>query len=243
MCTHFMVLKKGDSHYSHGNTEPKRISSDTPLKLEGISALILWGEISRTTKLARRRQSRQKSEYLKVVILFLHMQKIPSHEACLFLFEDNHAAINMIMIGRSSSISSKFCTVLAPSINQGPPLFVRTGQVLFDGPARLEGGSDRMGAVHPRSTSTVCPMAQGAPWWPRSATRIPESPKEDLPEHQPGFPFDPSWGVVICTARVGVFPDCFRQRERSSKAKQAESRVRKRNCRFGTRSPIRFGPI
>ena len=29
---------------------------------------------------------------------------IPSHEACLFLFEDNHVAINMIMIDRSSAI-------------------------------------------------------------------------------------------------------------------------------------------
>ena len=37
-------------------------------------------------------------------MLFLQTHRIPSHEECLFNFDDNDLAIKMTMVGRSSSM-------------------------------------------------------------------------------------------------------------------------------------------
>ena len=65
---------------------------------------------------------------------------------------------------------------------------MRTGQVLFDGPTGLAGSSERVGAVHPRPTSTFSPMAQ-SPALVKVSVHYENSrmsPRRHSLKHQPG---------------------------------------------------------
>ena len=101
---------------SHSSTESEIISLDTGLRLDGLLALELWdlifsvfGNISHVSDRAGqpvngRNRSHNKIDVIQDIDFVPSNVQSASHEALLYVFEDNEAATKMIMKGRSPTM-------------------------------------------------------------------------------------------------------------------------------------------
>ena len=109
---------KKQTSVSHSSTESEIISLDAGLRLDGIPALDLWDLIvsvlGNTTQTAERpgrpvviegsQKSQGKTNVLKNIDCVPSNVQSSHQEALLYVFEDNEAVINMIIIGRSPTM-------------------------------------------------------------------------------------------------------------------------------------------
>ena len=107
---------KKQTSVSHSSTESEIISLDTGLRLDGLPALELWdlivsvfGNISHVSDRTEQPVNGKNKSYNKIDVMH-DIDSVPSnvqtasHEALLYVFEDNEAVIKMIMKGRSPTM-------------------------------------------------------------------------------------------------------------------------------------------
>ena len=107
---------KKQTAVSHNSTESEIISLDTGLRLDGLPALELWdlivsdfGNISHVSDRTGQPANGKNKSYNKIDVM-QDIDSVPSnvqsasHEALLYVFEDNEAVIKMIMEGRSPTM-------------------------------------------------------------------------------------------------------------------------------------------
>ena len=108
---------KKQTAVSHSSTESEIISLDTGLRLDGLPALELWdlivsvlGNTIQTPERPGRRVVKDQRSQGRTNVLN-HIDCVPSYvqfshqEALLYVFEDNEAVINMIIKGRSPTMT------------------------------------------------------------------------------------------------------------------------------------------
>ena len=107
---------KKQTSVSHSSTESEIISLDTGLRLDGLPALELWdlivsvfGNISHISDRTGQPVNGKNKSHNKIDVI-QDIDSVPSnvqsasHEALLYVFEDNEAVIKMIMKGRSPAM-------------------------------------------------------------------------------------------------------------------------------------------
>ena len=110
------VRNKLQTSVSHNSTESEIVSLDMGLRLDGFLALELWdliflslfdiSHISERTGKPVNRENKSHNELMFVQDIDSVPSNVQSaiHKACLNVFEDNEAAIKMIMKGRSPTM-------------------------------------------------------------------------------------------------------------------------------------------
>ena len=107
---------KKQTSVSHSSTESEVVSLDTGLRLDGLPALELWdlivsvfGNVSHVSDRAGQPVNGKNKSYNKIDVVH-DIDLVPSnvqsasHEALMYVFEDNEAVIKMIMKGRSPTM-------------------------------------------------------------------------------------------------------------------------------------------
>ena len=97
---------------SHSSTESEIISLDTGLRLDGLPALELWdlivsvlGNVScADNDVHKRHKSQKKIDVMGDIVSVPSNVRSARQEACLCVFEDNEAAIKMILKGKSPTM-------------------------------------------------------------------------------------------------------------------------------------------